>query len=461
MERRGQQNLNREHCSCDNGRSVVKYHELPKFKHKLNSWTRIGLSAKKKETVFSNLFCHINVENLRQAFRSIDGSKASGIDGISKKDYEKNLEANLLDLETRLQRGTYRPQDKREINIPKSNGKTRPIAIGCFEDKLVEWVLGKILESVYEPLFINNSFGFRPKKSAHQAIEASYMILKDNKRPFVAEIDLAQFFNTVSHRKLMGIIGDRITDARLHGLISRFLRVGILKETGETVKTEVGTPQGSIMSPILANIYLNEVLDQWFKKNLWSQEAVMVRYADDAVFMFSQEEKAKEFLKLLKERLARYELSLNEDKTGIINFSKEAENIFSFLGFTFYWAKKWWSKKRSLVVKTQKEKLRKKIQEFTDWIKTNRSRLKLKEILATAAAKLSGHYNYYGYYCNRKSLVKYYYFCTRNLFKWLNRRSQRKTLTWKKFKRRLSDNPLPFPKPMSELKSLGWNPYVK
>lgn len=458
MERRERQNLNREHSSSSSRgtgdtRSAARSLEL-------NSWARIGLSAKNPGLIFNNLFCHFKVENLRQAFQALNGSKAVGIDGISKAEYAKDLDSNLKDLEARLHIGTYRPQAKREILIPKANGKTRPIAISCFEDKLVEWTIGKILESVYEPLFIRNSFGFRPRKSPDDAIKANFNILKDDKRPFVVEIDLANFFNTVPHRKLMKLLRRRINDRKLLGLIARFLKVDILNQEGVTKATEVGTPQGSIMSPILSNIFLNYALDQWFIENHASENAVIVRYADDAVFMFSKETQAKDFLVALRERLAEYKLSVNEDKTAIINFAKGKENIFSFLGFTFFWNKRKGWNKINLVIKTQKDKLAKKIQEYTEWIKLNRSRLKRKEIWSITASKLRGHYNYYGYFCNRGKLTLFYKSVIGDLFKWLNRRSQKKSYNWGQFMQLLKSDSLPRPPEANKLKQLGWSPYA-
>lgn len=459
MERRERQNLNREHSSPSSRRTGFKGSAARNLE--LSSWTRIGLSAKNPEIVFNNLFSHIHVENLRQAFQALDGTKAVGIDGISKAEYAKDLDKNLEDLVSRLHIGTYRPQAKREFLIPKANGKTRPIAISCFEDKLVEWVIGKILESAYEPLFIRNSFGFRPRKSPDDAIKANYNILKDDKRPFVVEIDLANFFNTVPHRQLMKVLRKRINDRKLLGLVARFLKVDILDQQGLFNATEVGTPQGSVMSPILSNIFLHYALDTWFIENYGSQEAVIVRYADDAVFMFSKERQATEFLVALRRRLAEYNLSVNEDKTAIINFAKNEENIFSFLGFTFYWNKRKSWNKIKLVIKTQRDKLAKKIQEFTDWIKLNRSRLSRKKIWSITAAKLRGHYNYYGYFCNRGKLQLYYQSVIGALFKWLNRRSQKKSFNWKQFKGLLLREPLPLPPETTKLKQLGWSPYAK
>lgn len=459
MERSGRQNLNRANSS-PSGRRASK----PGFTGRnldLNSWARIGLSAKNPEIVFNNLFSHVNVENLRQAFQALDGTKAVGIDGISKTEYAKDLDSNLLDLITRIHIGTYRPQAKREVLIPKANGKTRPIAISCFEDKLVEWTIGKILESAYEPIFIRNSFGFRPRRSQHDAVKANFNILKDDKRPFVVEIDLANFFNSVSHRKLMKILRKRISDRRLLGLIARFLKVDILDQKGTTKQSEVGTPQGSVMSPILSNIFLHYALDTWFLENYGSNQAVIVRYADDAIFMFSREQQANDFLKALRLRLSEYGLSVNEDKTAIINFGKGKENIFNFLGFTFFWNKRKGWNKINLVIKTQKDRLSKKIQEITEWFKLNRSRMKRKELWSLTAAKLRGHYEYYGYFCNRGKLMLFYKSVIGALFKWLNRRSQKKSYNWPQFKQLLKSDQLPLPPETTKLKSLGWSPYAK
>ena len=453
MERSGRQNLNRVHSSPASRRAG--YTGSAACNLELNSWTRIGLSAKKPEIVFNNLFSHINVENLRQAFQALDGTKAVGIDGISKAEYAMDLDENLESLVTRLHVRTYRPQAKREVLIPKSNGKTRPIAISCFEDKLVEWTLGKILESVYEPIFIRNSFGFRPRRSQHDAIKASHNILKDDKRPFVVEIDLANFFNTVPHRKLMKILRRRISDKRLLGLIARFLKVDILDQTGITKQSEVGTPQGSVMSPILSNIFLHYALDTWFLENYASQSAVIVRFADDAIFMFSKERQANDFLVALRLRLAEYKLSVNEDKTAIINFAKGKENIFNFLGFTFFWNKNKGWRKISLVIKTQRDRLAKKTKEYTEWIKLNRARMKRKELWSLTAAKLRGHYDYYGYYCNRGKLMLFYRSVIGDLFKWLNRRSQKTSYNWPQFKQLLKSEPLPLPPDTTQLKTLG------
>ena len=409
--------------------------------------------------VFNNLLTHINVMTLREAFKALDGSKALGIDHISKSSYGEKLEENLEDLTSRIHLGTYKPQPKREVLIPKSNGDMRPLAIGCFEDKLVEWAVSKVLENAYEPLFIRNSFGFRPAKSAHQAIKACYCSLKNNQRPHVVEIDFSNFFNTIPHRKMMKILGKRISDRRFKGLIGRLLEVAIQDDTGKLEPTETGTPQGSIASPILANIYLHEVLDQWFLENHASYNNIIVRYADDAVFFFKDENVAKNFLKQLNDRINTFGLSLNKDKTRIIDFRNTERNQYDFLGFTFYWGQTV-RYKRQLSIKTQKKKLHKKLQEFDQWVKEVRCELKTSEIWELAKAKLTGHYQYFGYWMNRPKLNHFYWEAVKSLFRWLNRRSQKRSYSWEGFEERLKQFPLPKPPSPTQLRKLGWSPYV-
>lgn len=449
MERRRPQELNRKRQTRTRHRAGNPGKvENPDFKLEIqtNSWLRISLAAKNFENRFNNLFCHFTVGNLREAFHALDGSKATGIHGTTKHDYGKSLEANLEDLVTRLHKGTYRAVPKKGVQIPKANGKTRPIAISEFEDKLVEWVLAKLLSSVYEPMFMRNSFGFRPRRGAHDAIKASYLSLKDNKRPFVVEIDLESFFDTLSHRRLIKLLEKRITDPRILSLISRFLTAGVLDQNGNLKISETGTPQGSIMSPVLANVFLHYTLDSWFLVNYAKQGGIIIRYADDAIFLFELRDEAESFRRQLKIRLNEFGLKLNEDKSGMIHFEKrQPKEVFNFLGFTFFWSKDYKSTRRMLRVKTAKTTLAKKIQEFESWIKENRGRKKLDELWRLSAAKLRGHYNYYGLSMNRPKLNHFYYAVTGSLFKWLNRRSQRRSFTWEKFGKRLSHFPLPTP----------------
>lgn len=449
MEQRRPQKLNRKkQTQTRHSTGAPGKMERPDIKLELqtNSWLRIGLAAKDLQKKFNNLFCHFTMENLREAFHALDGSKATGIHGTTKRDYGKELDANLRDLIMRLHRGTYRPLPKKSVTIPKANGKTRPIAISEFEDKLVEWVLAKLLSSIYEPIFIRNSFGFRPRKGAHDAIRASYLSLKDNKRPFVVEIDLESFFDTLSHRRLIKLLEKRITDPRVLSLVSRFLTAGILEQNGDLKISETGTPQGSIMSPVLANVFLHYALDSWFLANYAKQGAIIIRYADDAIFLFEMRYEAETFRSELKSHLNEFGLRLNEDKSGIIHFEKrQAKEVFHFLGFTFFWSIDYRSTRRALRVKTSKTTLIKKIQEYQTWIKDNRGRMKLNELWRLSAAKLRGHYNYYGIVTNRSKLNHFFYTVKANLFKWLNRRSQRRSFTWAQFGKRLTHFPLPPP----------------
>jgi hypothetical protein len=253
----------------------------------------------------------------------------------------------------------------------------------------------------------------------------------------------------------MRLIGLKITDPRIHSLTTRFLKVGIMNQAGELKGGKIGTPQGSIMSPVLANVFLHYCLDEWFVKNHASKGGYIVRYADDAVFVFDQKEKAQKFKEALVARLEKYELTLNEDKSGIISFGKRQGNVFSFLGFTFFWSKDHAAERKTLRVKTSRKVLFKKIEDFKDWIKTNRNRLKLDDLWKLSAAKLRGHYQYYGVHTNRPKLNHFYYAVVGNLFKWLNRRSQRKSFTWEKFAKRLLHYPLPMPPQVASLTKLG------
>lgn len=407
----------------------------------------INLAASKDDTErFMNLMHHISVGNLRQAFRQLDGSKAVGIDQVTKSEYQKDLEANLSKLQDEIKRGGWRPKPSREVLIPKPQGGTRPLAIGCLEDKIVQLLSAKILEAIYEPIFHRHSYGFRAGKSTHQAIARLYWDVKQ--RPdncTVVEMDIEKFFNSMDHDLLLDLIGQRIGDQHFLRLLKRMLRNSILSQDGEIKLNERGSPQGAPVSPILANIYLHYVLDDWFEQN-WGEHAELVRYADDAAFVFSDETKAIEFKAALNERLENFgRLKLNADKSGILKFdSKNPKGQLSFVGFSLYWGSKA-SKRKILKVKTATKKLAKCLESFTDWIKKIRHRKKLSVIWSIASAKLRGHFNYYGVVFNRPKLKHYYYACLRSLYKWLNRRSQKRSFTYDRFKKRLQFNPLPKP----------------
>lgn len=418
-----------------------------------NSWMRIGKLAKNKDVVFNNIFQHFNAENLRQAYAAIDGLKAVGIDRITKDQYGKDLDSNLQSLLTRLHVGSYRPQAKRGVEIPKANGKTRLIAVGSFEDKLVEWVLAQILTQLYEPLFIETSYGFRPKRSTFHAVKTIFSSLFKKKRKHVVDVDIKGFFDTVSHRKMIKMLEKRISDRNLLSLVSRLLEVGIMTDAGLIEKDE-GTPQGGIASPILSNIYLHHVLDVWFLDNFTQRGGVISRYADDVIFTFTDKEEMDRFFDEVRKRLSFYNLEINEEKSSKIDFSPKGGNVFHFTGFTFYWGTERGCFKKRLRVKTKSVRLNKAIADSNEWLKQNRNRYTTDKIWNHIKSILRGHYNYFGLGCNRSKLVHFYHAVSGLLYKWLNRRSQRKSINGAKFKRMLLRNPLPFPPDVRKLKHL-------
>lgn len=401
-----------------------------------------SVAARDHNVVFKNLIHHVNEDNLVQAFRGLDGSKAVGIDQVSKGLYAKDLQANIAKLQDEIERGGWRPRPSRQVMIPKPSGGLRPLAIGCLEDKIVQTLAAKILEAIYEPRFHRQSFGFRPGRNAHQALSRVHSaIVKRGKHTVVVEMDIEKFFNKINHEKLMTILELRIADQSFLRLIRRLLRNSILTEDGTLIDNSTGTPQGSPVSPILANIYLHHVLDEWFDQNYISKGEI-VRYADDGVFIFSDIKVAEKFKSELIQRFAEFDLSLNEDKSGIVVLTPKEGNIINFLGFALYWGRSRITKV-TLKVQTAPLRLRKAVQNFTDWIKAARNRYPIREIWKRAAARMRGHYNYYAVRLNGRSLGKFYFSCLRAMFKWLNRRSQKKSFSWTAFKRKLMFNPLP------------------
>lgn len=410
---------------------------------------RINSAASKDcDLKFKALMPQFSVQNLRQAFRSLDGSKAVGVDQITKDEYAKDLEANLQRLEDEISRGGWRPKPSREVLIPKASGGTRPLAIGCLEDKIVQQLGAKILEAIYENSFHRHSFGFRPKRNTHQAIARLYKVIQEQSEScVVVEMDIEKFFNSVDHEKLLDILSQRIADHHFLRLIKRIMKNSVLSEEGELRRNERGTPQGAPISPILANIYLHICLDTWFEEN-WAKHAEMVRYADDAVFVFNDMKLAENFKESLSERFDKdFKLKMNDEKSGIVVFNQSSpQGEIQFLGFNFYWGlKSSKSSKKLLKVKTAPKKLGKSIEAFADWIKSIRSRVPLDKIWLQTAQKLRGHYSYYGISFNLPKLNQYYYSVTSLLFKWLNRRSQKRSFTVGAFKKRLMFKPLPRP----------------
>ncbi len=441
MERRGSHQANQfsltpEPCSHGSFKGYVRLDRIS------------SAASRNADQKFKALMPQFSIENLRQAFRSLDGSKAIGIDQMTKDKYAENLEENLYKLCDEIKRGGWRPKPSREVLIPKASGGTRPLAIGCLEDKIVQQLGAKILEAIYENSFHRHSYGFRPKRNTHQAIARLYKVIQErSEKCVVVEMDIEKFFNSMDHQKLIEILEQRIEDQSFLRLIKRMLRNSILSEEGELRRNERGTPQGAPISPILANIYLHACIDNWFEEN-WLADAEMVRYADDAVFVFTDMNKASLFKSRLSERLdSEFKLKMNDDKSNIIIFNqKSPQGEIQFLGFNFYWGNKSFrSSKKLLKVSTAPKKLGKSIEAFGDWIKSVRSRLPLDKIWMQTAQKLRGHYSYYGIIFNRPKLNYYYFSVVGLLYKWLNRRSQKRSYTWPAFTKRLMFKPLPKP----------------
>lgn len=416
-------------------------------------WIEAAARKRPDEKVHS-LMHHLNPTNLKRAFRELDGSKAVGIDRVTKHQYAEQLDDNIDKLHAALRGGGWRPKPSRQVLIPKPQGGTRPLAVGCLEDKVVQTLVARILEALYEPIFSRHSYGFRRGKSAHQAVGRLHETIRDRSDSCtVVEMDIAKFFDSMSHDWLLQWLETRIADPHFLRLIRRLLRNSVLSAEGELKLSELGTAQGSPASPILANICLHYLLDEWFREHFGAQGR-MVRYADDAVFVFSDAATAEQFRTALAARLAEAGLQLNLDKSGIVPFSKKApKGTVSFLGFQLYWGRNA-TRHKTLKLKTQPKRLGRSIQAFKEWVKLMRNRMKLDKLWSLARAKLQGHFNYFGVVYNDSKLSHFYHACNGLLFRWLNRRSQKRSFTWERYERRLRYSPLPMPPRGPELKDV-------
>ncbi|MBU0649483.1 group II intron reverse transcriptase/maturase [Patescibacteria group bacterium] len=414
--------------------------------------TRIGEKARKEpELVFTSLYHHIcDVDNLRTCYEALDADKASGVDGVSKREYGQNLEEKLQELSLRLKRMGYRPGPKRRSYIPKAGSdKGRPLGISNFEDKIVEAAVKRTLEPIYEAVFEDSSYGYRPGRSQHQCLDELSRTIQQKRVNHVVEADIKSFFDQVNHEWMIKFLGHRIGDQRVIRLIIRMLKSGIM-EDGLVRASEEGTPQGSILSPLLSNIYLHYVLDLWFSKRVSRQsrgEAYHFRFADDFLAGFQYPSDAQEFLRRLKDRLEGFGLELAEEKTRSIEFGRFArENAyarggkpkeFTFLGFTHYCGK---TRNGHFKVKrrTSRKKLGLSLRKFTDWVIAARRVLKKGEMLRRARSRVIGHLNYYAITDNAERCSYYVYRTKHILFKWLNRKSQRRAYTWASFNQALN-----------------------
>ena len=425
-------------------------------KTQVNTDTKLAeiawLSAQNPTQEFTSLVHHINVGSLRRCFERLDGKKAIGTDKISKDVYGENLRANLEELIERMKRMAYRPQAVRQVLIPKEGkpGATRPLGISNFEDKLIQKRFQEILESIYDPIFLDCSYGFRPGKGCHDAIKALHAHLYAKEVETVIDVDLANFFGTIDHQMLKELLSMKIKDTKFLRYISRMFKAGILSKGNLSISDE-GVVQGSCCSPVLANVAAHYIIDVWLEEIVKPRTVGTIkvfRYADDLVICCQYNKDAVRIRKALGNRLAKYKLKLNEEKTKMVSFSKKKKRQgvqqegFDFLGFTFYLGK---SVKGTVIpkLKTMGKRYRSKLKKMNEWANQIKNKGRLGDIWKMFCAKLRGHLQYYGVSFNIKAIQKFTYETTRILFKWLNRRSQRKSFNWEKFKLFMEKNPLP------------------
>jgi group II intron reverse transcriptase/maturase len=406
------------------------------------------------EAVLTTLSHHVDMDWLREAYRQTRKDGASGVDQVTGTEYEQELEENLASLLERFKSGRYRAPAVRRVYIPKGAGgkPERPIGIPTLEDKVLQRAVVMLLTPVYEQDFLDCSYGFRPGRSAHQAVEKLWhVIMEMGATCWVLEVDIKSYFDTVSHEHVREFVRKRVRDGVINRMIGKWLKAGIM-EDGQMRYPQRGTPQGGVISPLLANIYLHETLDSWFMRQVrprLSGRAELIRFADDFVIVFDSQRDAQRVYEVLPKRFGRYGLAIQEAKSRWLDFSRPkgkgpGQGVFEFLGFTHYWGK---SRKGNPVVrrKTSGKKLKGAIRRVYQWCKLNRH-MPVKQQWSQLSRKLNGHYGYYGITGNSRSLKGYYEQVKCSWRKWLNRRSRKSDMPWDRFNRLLKRYPLPAPR---------------
>jgi len=397
----------------------------------------------------------INEVTLTEAFHELKKDAAAGVDGVTAAEYAKGLPENIHNLHARLKERRYRAQPLKRVYIDKEDGRKRPLAIPVLEDKIVQKAVVNLLNRIYEQDFLPSSFGYRPRRNAHQAVHATHRSITLGKVSYVLEADIESYFDLIVHRHLRDMLQKRIADKDILRLIGKWLRVGVI-DGDRLLRTEQGTGQGSVISPLLANIYLHEVLDSWIEhavKPHLKGEVTLIRYADDFVLLFQYWQDAQDIYRILPRRFERYGLKLNLKKTRLISFGRfEQErssrrnrkpNTFNFLGFTFYCSTSR-NGKFTVKCKTMAKRLKRAFKKVAEWCRTQRHR-PVRQQWAHLVTVLKGHYYYYGITANYRCLKQFYSGVIKLWRKWLGRRSQRSALPWIKFVLLLRRFPLPRP----------------
>ena len=384
-----------------------------------------------------NLMHYVNEQTLMAEHRKQAKRKATGVDGVDKTAYDENAEENIRELVSKMKKFQYRPQAVRRTYIPKANGKMRPLGIPAYEDRLVQGVMAGLLNEVYEVRFLDSSYGFRPKRSAHDVVRYINQTIMMKKVNYVLEADIKGFFDNVDHDWLMKFLEHDIQDKNFLRYIKRFLIAGIMEGT-ELIDSDRGTPQGGLISPVLANVYLHYVLDLWFEKVVKPKlqgEAYYVRYADDFLILFQYENEARQVMEALKTRLEKFSLEVAEEKTRILPIGrfKGTKDDFDFLGFTFYNTKTRGGKYR-LGIRSSKKKLKAKRQAAKAWLRTRLTK-PVAETMKLLAAVIRGHCNYYGVNGNFHAIQSFWKYLKYSTYRMLNRRDQKGKLRYPKFLR--------------------------
>lgn len=438
----------------------------------IDTVTKLTLIARRskedKGIRFTSLMHLVNEYYLKYCYKEVKRGKAAGVDGRTVESYtEEEITHTIEETVKKMKEGKYQPKSVRRVYIKKGNGNMRPLGIPTVIDKIVQVGLAKILESIYEPIFLSTSYGYRPNRDAHECLKEVNHMIMGKKVNWIIDADIEGFFDHIDHKWMMRCLGEKIADPNFKRLIWKFLTAKVMEE-GEYQKTKgdtrryipkEGTPQGGIISPILANIYLHYVLDLWFEKRIrrtCKGYMQLVRYADDFLIGVQYKEEAEKILRELNKRLEKFRLKLSEKKTRIMEFGRfTIENCrkrgetkpetFDFLGLTHYCTHT--KDGRFMVrVKTSRKRMTRAMGSMNLWLKAVRNRVTLKQIWQTIALKLQGHYNYYGVSGNFEGINRFYQRTRRLTYRWMNRRSQKKTWNWERFERYISTYPLPLPK---------------